>query len=524
MNLKRSARSRRHATLSAPTTAIARTMGIALTLALAAVHPALAYRPAGLTGRASSARQVNRAGTCRLVHHRYVTLPGFHPVGFCMSLRPAAHTAPGYVLLTPRPSPRLDPGGQFAAMILDDAGRVVWYSPRIDRVHDLKTVRYQGRRLLALFQRRDPGKGYYELLDEHYRVVTRVYVGKGYATDSHEFQVTPRGTAYLDSYHVVKVPGAGRVTDYMVREIDLKTRAVLFEWHALDHVPVSASFVRRPTNGRAWDYFHGNSIEPPEPGGDTILVSSRNTSAVYGIDRSTGAVRWILGGKRDGFGIARHHPDWVFCGQHDARRWSDGSISIFDNGGSGKRTGVGCPVHAARVERFRLDAPRRTVRRVSVIASRRSAPTGAGLFATAVGSARRQPNGDTLVNWGTTGVVTEITPSRRINFALHIEPWTYRAVRSAWVGVPTGRPAVAARSVSGDSIDVWASWNGATQIVRWHVLAGDAPDTLRPVGPAFRFGGLETRMRVRGAGRYVAVRATDSNGRELRRSCAVRVR
>jgi hypothetical protein len=351
-----------------------------------------------------------------------------------------------------------------------------------------------------------------------------VKVGKGYETDSHEFQVTPRGTAYLDAYHAVNVPGIGRVTDYMVREIDLKTRAVLFEWHAIDHVPVSASYVRRPTNGRSWDYFHGNSIEPPAPGGHTIVVSSRNTSAVYGIDRRTGALIWTLGGKRDDFGLTRDHPGWVFCGQHDARRTADGSFTIFDDGGSGKRTGVGCPVHAARVERFRIDEGRKSVRRVSVIASSRSAPTAAGLFPSAVGSARRQPDGNTLISWGTTGVITEVAPDRRIVYALHVEPWTYRAVRAEWVGLPGGRPSVVARAGSRDSINVWVSWNGATEIARWRVLAGSAPDTLLAVGRPARFAGLETRIRVPGHARYVAVRASDSGGRRLGRSRAVRVR
>jgi hypothetical protein len=83
---------------------------------------------------------------------------------------------------------------------------------------------------------------------------------------------------------------------------------------------------------------------------------------------------------------------------------------------------------------------------------------------------------------------------------------------------------VAARALSRDSIDVWASWNGATEIARWRVLAGDAADRLRAVGRPFRFAGLETRMRVPGGARFVAVRASDASGRRLGSSRAVRVR
>jgi Arylsulfotransferase (ASST) len=404
-------------------------------------------------------------------------------------------------------------------MIVTSSGRIVWYSPRVDRVHNLSTIVLRGRRLLALYQRRDPArKGYYELLDSHYHVVQRVRIGDGYATDSHEFQVTRAGTAYLDSYHPVKVPGVGRVTDWVVREIDLRTGAVRFEWHALAHVPLRASYAPRPPGGRTWDFFHGNSIEPPAPGGHTIIVSSRNTSAIYGIDRRTGAVEWVLGGKRDAFGLARRHPSWIFCGQHDARRRPDGTITVFDDGGSGTRDGTACPVHPARVERFRLDVARHRARRVSVITSRRSSPRLTGLFPTAVGSARLQRNGDTLISWGTTGVVTEVTPARRIDFALRLEPWTYRAVRSSWVGRPDGRPAIAVRC--GRRATVWASWNGATEIARWSVLAGAAPDALRPAGRPRAWAGLETRVRV-GRARYLAVVARDARGRELGRSRAV---
>ena len=109
------------------------------------------------------------------------------------------------------------------------------------------------------------------------------------------------------------------VTDFVIQELDLPSMDVLFEWHALDHVPPAATYQRRPPAPYSWDYFHGNSIEPPGADG-TILVSARNTSAVYGIDRATGALLWTLGGKLDDFGLVRRHPGRQFCAQHDARR------------------------------------------------------------------------------------------------------------------------------------------------------------------------------------------------------------
>jgi hypothetical protein len=409
-------------------------------------------------------------------------------------------------------------------MILTNRGRLLWYSRRRQRVHNIQTVRYRGRTLLALYQRQRVG-GYYELRDHRYRELMRLRMGRGYPTDSHELQVTPRGTAYLDSYHRVIVPGVGRVTDWVMREIDLTTRKVLFEWHALGHVPLWATYAPKPPRGpgRSWDFFHGNSIEPPPPGGRTILVSSRNTSAVYGIDRRTGAVRWIFGGKRDQFGLRRHR-GWRFCAQHDARRLANGDITLFDNGGAGRRDGTGCGVHAARVPQFTLDTARHRARLVRVIPSGPSSPDGRGLFPTAVGDARREPNGDTFVSWGSTGYVSEVTPGNRVRFAMRVEPWTYRAVRASWLGYPLGRPRVAARRAGGRGVDVWASWNGATQIHEWRVLTGNSPTRLRLVSRRFAFRDLETRMRIPTVARYVAVRAVSASHRQLGASAVVRVR
>jgi hypothetical protein len=338
----------------------------------------------------------------------------------------------------------------------------------------------------------------------------------------HDLELTPRGTAYLGSHYRVTVPRIGRVLDWVMREIDIATGRVLFEWHASDHVELTASYHPQPADGRPWDFFHGNSIEPPARGGHTILVSSRNTSSIYGIDRRTGEVRWIFGGRRDQFGL-RRHPGWVFCAQHDARRLPDGDLTLFDNGGADTRARMGCGLHVARVPRFRLDVARRQVRLVRMISSTASSPRGAGFRPTAVGDARWQRNGDTLISWGTSGFISQVGPDGRVRFAMRVAPWTYRATRANWSGDPGGPPAVAARRLRGGAVDVWASWNGATRVREWRVLAGPTPARLRPLGRPSRWTGLETRLRVRTAAAFVAVRAIGSDHRPLRASRAIRV-
>jgi hypothetical protein len=146
--------------------------------------------------------------------------------------------------------------------------------------------------------------------------------------------------------------------------------------------------------------------------------------------------------------------------------------------------------------------------------------TGLGYFPGWVGSVRRQPDGHLLVDWGTSGQITDVTRSGRVALRMRLGGWSYRVVRAPWTGLPDGNPLVAARRAR-DGVRVWASWNGATEIARWQVLAGDSPYALEPVGRAQRFADLETRLRVRTGARWVAVRAMAADGSFLGESGAV---
>jgi hypothetical protein len=91
---------------------------------------------------------------------------------------------------------------------------------------------------------------------------------------------------------------------------------------------------------------------------------------------------------------------------------------------------------------------------------------------------------------------------------------SYRAFRFEWNGYPGEQPAAVAERASEDQVRVYASWNGATEVAGWEVLAGPAPRQLRSVGSVPR-DGFETAMLVRTAEPYVVVRAKHSSGRVL---------
>ena len=63
---------------------------------------------------------------------------------------------------------------------------------------------------------------------------------------------------------------------------------------------------------------------------------------------------------------------------------------------------------------------------------------------------------------------------------------------------------------------VYASWNGATQVAAWRVLAGASPNGLKAVAESPR-SGFETAIQLSAAaaGGYLAVQALDAKGQVL---------
>jgi hypothetical protein len=194
-----------------------------------------------------------------------------------------------------------------------------------------------------------------------------------------------------------------------------------------------------------------------------------------------------------------------FCRQHDARWAGNGAMTLFDNhvdriGDGGQSRGLRLSVSRRRM-RVRLLHSYRHPRRLA-------APNK--------GSARQLTNGNLLVGWGAEPFITEFTRHGRIVFDAHFaraDDGSYRAIRARWHGRPATAPRVAADR-QGARTTVWASWNGATDVARWQVLAGDDAAALSPVGTRARRG-FETAMSVAASARFVAVRALDGHGRVL---------
>ena len=172
------------------------------------------------------------------------------------------------------------------------------------------------------------------IYNSSYRQIGHVRAGNGYHADLHEMRLEPDGTAWIDEFDPIDMNlsslhglSNGVLTDSVVQRIDVKTGLVMWEWHALGHIPVSESHNAVPKSHYPWDYVHINSISPG-PSGD-VLLSSRNTWTLYDVDLRSGAIRWRLGGSHSSF---KQAPGTHFYWQHDADWQPGGLISLFDNG------------------------------------------------------------------------------------------------------------------------------------------------------------------------------------------------
>ena len=427
------------------------------------------------------------------------------------------------------PTPRSDVG----VLLYDDTGQPVYFKPTAPYVHPAPMrIDYRGTDALAWFEGTSPGYGMFTgkwaVMDEAYQRIGTISAGNGYSLDNHDLVVSPDGSrALLVIYSPLRMDlsryggsPTATVVEGVVQEIDLATGAVTFEWHSLGSgdFPVTDTYMNLADPSGVVDYFHINSAAYDTDG--DVLVSARHVSVGAEIDVPTGRTQWRLGGRRSTFAFPDPEDRPLF--PHDARRRADGTISLYDNG-VGRGYG--------RSATWRLDE----VARTAVIDKEwRHAPD---LFGPIVGSSRATDAGTELVSFGNAGVATEYGAQNRVAFqaSMVVEqgrectrgaigtsdacPATYRTTReAAWDGRPAEPPALALDR-AGDDVTAFASWNGATGVATWALLAGSDPSALREVAVVDRTG-FETTIpaTVTAEDSVFVVEARDATGAALGRS------
>jgi hypothetical protein len=464
----------------------------------AAASAAAAIRAGGHAGE-GSAEPAGDGRSAGPPTQTFNSRPDLHPP--LVSLTHDGDPDAGDIFLTPNHNP------QRGAMILDGRGRLVWFEPRHGPVYNLEVQTYRGQHVLTWWEGQFMGPGRDVIMNQSYRRVAVVHAGEGYSADLHEFQITPQGTALVDVYSPVRtnlssIGGSARGTavDGVIQELDIRTGRVLWEWHALGHIPISASHAPVPKDSSPFDYFHINSIQQLPNG--NLLISSRSAWAVYEINKRTGNVIWELGGKHPSFTMG---PMTNFEWQHDAHMYPDDTLTLFDDAGSPQEERQS----SAKTLFVNLRA-----RTVSLIHRFAHSPS---LLSSLAGSAQRLPDHNVLVGWGSEPAFSEYTPAGQLLFdgRFPYGVYTYRVYRFPWTGHPLTRPAVAVTAAPGGGTTVYASWNGANQVAFWRVLAGSSASHLTALGNQVAWSGFETAISRRARPAYLAVQALDSSGHVL---------
>jgi hypothetical protein len=375
------------------------------------------------------------AGDTRLrtVDKSHLSLPADFPSWRFESLRPAP---PGLFVVT-----FSNPADERPwVIVFDDEGVPRWwYSP------DTRALWGQVLGNGDLVWARSFGDGYgldprmaHEVRSESGKLIRLVRTA-GSIVDGHEYRELPGGNVLLDTYVPETAdlrrfggPKRAAIVSAEVQEVDPAGK-VLWHWSSRGHIGLREtgrwwrsvlSNPRRRLQREIFDPVHINSIEPR--GSGEVVISTRHTDAVYGIDRSTGEIRWKLGGTPTGksLQVTGDPATKLLGGQHDARIDSRGRLTIFDNGKDRPRR--------PRVVFYRLDLKQRR----ALYRGQLNDPEVKRSHC--CGSAREMRDGGWLVSWGDNPLVTRFDREGKIDFRLHLPASTFRAVP-----VPDGATSVA---------------------------------------------------------------------------------
>jgi hypothetical protein len=194
----------------------------------------------------------------------------------------------------------------------------------------------------------------------------------------------PQDTVDLSAYTFNGQQGgvATPIVGFGVQEFD-PSGTLVFEWNSNEYINPADFFDFYTYNPNDFDYCHGNAIEEDDDG--NVLISFRHLNAIYKVNRTTGAVMWVLGGVSSDFTFTN---DGGFSGQHDIRRLPNGNYSLFDNSNMGT-----VPKKSRGVE-YQLDTVNWTATRVKEVLHPDEN------YHRAMGSYTSYPNGESMLGWG----------------------------------------------------------------------------------------------------------------------------
>lgn len=259
-----------------------------------------------------------------------------------------------YLTLKPKP---------FYMVKLNNKGEVVYYqrdaeNPFFDfKQHNLNgKIRYSyqeaDRRNSAVSLAYELGD--IVILDESYNEIDRIRF-KEYGSVVHDFPVENHDFMLIDDGHYIVSTYLNKIVDNIPEDIpslgpstkvlatilqEVKNGEVIWQWESTDYPELYGMSVEGNTYaimGPQWnDYVHFNSMTI-DPKDNNLVCSFRNIDALLKLDRKTGNIIWVLGGKSDEFGLSEYQK---FSRQHHATFIDDNTILLFDNGNKNELTRI----------------------------------------------------------------------------------------------------------------------------------------------------------------------------------------
>ena len=307
-----------------------------------------------------------------------------------------------------------------------------------EQAANFRVQQYRGESVLTWWQGTGvptgpgEGQGVNYVYDHAYHQIAVVAAGNGYQADLHEFRITPRGTAFITVYNHIpydlsSLGGSanGTVIDGVAQEVDVATGKVVWEWHSIDHVPLSESQAAVPTSATApYDYFHINAVNFDDDG--DVLIDARNTWTAYKVDHRTKEIIWRQGGKSSTFALSTGDNGTQTAWQHDPEFVDSRTLRFFDN------EAAPSVLPYSRVVWIRQNPHDKTSTLVKQLVHPDKIQAGSQ------GNAQALDGGHTFVGWGATGRFSEFDADGNLLFDATVPTtggWDdYRAYRFAWHG------------------------------------------------------------------------------------------
>lgn len=427
-------------------------------------------------------------------------------------------------------SPRGTAVGQISPMIFNSTDlSLVWSGSQYGTTFGVRVQEFNGSDYVTFWRGTVKSSGYGTgsclMLNSSYDVAYNLTTSNlTVGSDIHECQLTDRGTALLSAYEPTSWDLSaydienGWIADSIFQEVDIATGDLIFSWRASDHYALNESYADPGSTGDSesnpYDFFHINSIERDDSG--NYLVSARHMHSVTYINGTTGDIIWILGGKQNQFTDNSNGDATNFAWQHDARWQNDDltALTLFDNGAADWVN----TENATRGLWLNLNYDNMSV------SLGHSYLSPKGILSISQGSVQPLSNTNVFMGYGSNAAFTEYARNGSVLWDVQFgiigntSVQSYRAYKQDWTAFPTYNPDITSTGNGTDNTTVYFSWNGATEITSWAILASDssaqlfnATDLWKNVTRA----GFETSVAVQSSHRYVRAAALNADGQVL---------